>query len=207
MNGDPATRERLLEAAGRLFGDQGYKRVTVREICRAAGANVAAVNYHFGDKLGLYREVLGGAIDAMRETTRAAQAAGEGRPSEEKLRLFIEIFLTRVLGSGSGAVHRLIKHEMNEPTPALDALVDQALRPRIEYVSSVIAEIVGCAATDPRVLHCVGSVQSQALSYFPNPIAARLGFEFKGTPEEIARVADHIATFSIAGIKGLAAKA
>ena len=58
MKRDAATRARLLAAAERLFADRGFKKVTVREICRAARANVAAINYHFGDKLGLYREVL-----------------------------------------------------------------------------------------------------------------------------------------------------
>ena len=53
MKRDAATRARLLAAAGRLFADRGFKKVTVREICRAARANVAAINYHFGDKLGL----------------------------------------------------------------------------------------------------------------------------------------------------------
>ena len=52
-NGDRETRDRLLKASTRLFADRGFKHVTVREICRAARANVAAVNYHFGDKLGL----------------------------------------------------------------------------------------------------------------------------------------------------------
>ncbi|MBI3492350.1 MAG: helix-turn-helix transcriptional regulator, partial [Acidobacteria bacterium] len=65
---DSETRDRLLRAAERLFADRGFKKVTVRDICRVARANVAAVNYHFGDKLGLYREVLQSATDAMRAT-------------------------------------------------------------------------------------------------------------------------------------------
>ena len=54
---DP-TRDKLLDVAGRIFADRGYRAATIREICIAAGANVAAVNYHFGDKLGLYTEVV-----------------------------------------------------------------------------------------------------------------------------------------------------
>ena len=73
---DHETRQRLLTVAERLFADRGFKKVTVREICRAARANVAAVNYHFGDKLGLYREVLQAAIDGMRGTNDAAREAG-----------------------------------------------------------------------------------------------------------------------------------
>ena len=59
---DADTRERLVTAASELFAENGFRKVTVRDICTAAGANVAAVNYHFGDKLGLYREVLERAI-------------------------------------------------------------------------------------------------------------------------------------------------
>ena len=76
MNHDRETRERLRRAGLRLFGERGFRKVTVREICRAASANVAAVNYHFGDKLGLYREVLQQGIGAMRGVTEAVVGFG-----------------------------------------------------------------------------------------------------------------------------------
>src|SRR5438046_4342187 len=117
---DAKTRERLIEAGRRLFAERGFKRVSVREICCEARANVAAVNYHFGDKLGLYREVMRSAIDAMRATNDAARQAGAGHDAEEQLRRYIVIFVHRVLGSGRDSVHKLIHREMNDPTPALD---------------------------------------------------------------------------------------
>jgi AcrR family transcriptional regulator len=200
---DPETHARVLAAAQRLFAERGFKRVTVRDICRVAKANVAAVNYHFGDKLGLYREVLQSAIDAMRETNDAARKAGLGQSPEEELRRYIGVFLQRVLSPGSEAVHRLITREMNDPTPALDTLVEQGVRPRVEYLSGVIARMIGCDPRDQRVFRCVASVQAQAVAYFPNPIAARLGFAFKPTPAEIEKAAHHIATFSLAGVRAV----
>jgi TetR/AcrR family transcriptional regulator, regulator of cefoperazone and chloramphenicol sensitivity len=197
---DAETRARLLDSAKRLFGERGFKRVTVRDICLAAKANVAAVNYHFGDKLGLYREVLQSAAEAMRETNDAAREAGKGQPPDEEMRRYIGVFLHRVLAPGSEAVHRLITREMNDPTPALDIIVEQGVRPRVEYLSGVIARMIGCDLKDPRVLRCVASIQAQAVAYFPNPVAARLGFPFKPTPAEIDKAAHHIATFSIAGV-------
>src|SRR4029079_15589702 len=86
---DLETRERLLRTAARMFADRGFKRVTDRDICRHSRANVAGVNYHFGNKLGLYREVLQVAIDALRSTTDAAREAGKGREADEKLRRFV----------------------------------------------------------------------------------------------------------------------
>jgi AcrR family transcriptional regulator len=197
---DTETRDRLLKAAERLFADRGFKRVTVRDICRAARANVAAVNYHFGDKLGLYREVLQSAIDAMRATNDAARQAGAGQTAEERLRRYIAVFVHRVLGPGTDTVHKLINREMNDPTPALDALVEQGVRPRIEYLSGVIAEIIGCAPTDQRVLRCIASVQAQSIAYLPNPIATRLGLVIKPTPANLNQIAEHIADFSLAGV-------
>src|SRR4030095_12766974 len=184
----------------RLFAERGFRKVTIREVCRAAHANVAAVNYHFGDKLGLYREVLQSAIDAMRSTTDAARRAGPGPPAEEQLRRWIAIFTHRLLGSGHDAVHKLIHHEMHDPTPAFDALVEQGVRPRVEYLSALVAEILRCPLSDPRVLRCVASVHAQSLAYVPNPIATRLGFTFVATSARLDEVAEHIAEFSLGGI-------
>jgi len=201
---DHETRERLLDAAAALFADRGFKNVTVREICLAARANVAAINYHFGDKLGLYREVLQSAIDAMRATNDAARQAGEGKVPAEQLRRYIFIFLHRLLGSGNDTVHRLITREVNDPTPALDALVEQGVRPRIEYLSGLVARIIGCPVEDRRVLRAVVSIQAQTIAYLPNLIAARLGFAFTPTTANLDEVAGHIATFSIAGVRAIA---
>ena len=52
---DRETRERLLSTAERLFAERGFSKVTIREICKSARANVAAVNYHFNGKKGLYQ--------------------------------------------------------------------------------------------------------------------------------------------------------
>jgi AcrR family transcriptional regulator len=197
---DDATRDRLLEVAERLFADRGFRKVTVREICKAAHANVAAVNYHFGDKLNLYREVLQSAIDSMRATTDAARQAGAGQSAEEQLRRWIAIFNHRLLGSGHDAVYKLIHHEMHDPTPVFDALVEQGMRPRVEYLSGLTAEILDCSPSDPKVLRCVASVQAQSLAYLPNAFASRLGLTLTPTAARLDEVADHIAEFSLGGI-------
>jgi AcrR family transcriptional regulator len=202
---DLETRERLLRTAARMFADRGYKRVTVRDICRRARANVAAVNYHFRSKLGLYREVLQVAIDALRSTTDAAKEAAEGCAADEKLRRFVHVHLRRLLAAGRDDwIHRIINREIADPTPALDRLVDQGMRPRIEYLSAVVAELVGCPPHDPRVMRCVVSIQSQSVAYLPNPLAARLGLKSNLTPPEIDEVAQHIVAFSLAGIRAIA---
>jgi AcrR family transcriptional regulator len=202
--GDRETRDRLLAAAERLFADRGFDEVTVREICAEARANLAAVNYHFGDKLGLYRQVLHRAIDAVRAATEAAREAGIGLSPEDQLRAYIRLFLQRLLAPGQQTVHKLINREVSDPSPVLDELVEQAVRPRLEYLSGIIAAMIGCDRTDPRVIRCVLSVQSQAVMYArPNAIAERLGFSRRPTGPEIDEAAHHIADFSIAGVQAV----
>lgn len=201
---DLETRERLLRTAARLFAERGFKNVTVRDICRTARANVAAVNYHFGDKMGLYREVLQAAIDVLRSTTGATERAGEGCEADERLRRFVQVTLRRMLGADRDDwIHRVINREIADPTPALDALVDQGLRPRLEYLSRVVAELLECPPQDPRVMRSVVSIQAQSVAYLPNAIGARLGLKARLTPAEIDEVARHIAAFSLAGIRAL----
>jgi TetR/AcrR family transcriptional regulator, regulator of cefoperazone and chloramphenicol sensitivity len=203
MKEDRETRARLLKAAEAMFAERGFKRVTVREICRAAHANIAAVNYHFGDKLGLYRDVLQTATESMRRLTDDARAAGTGQPAEEKLRRYLNIFLHRLLAPGHEPMYRLVQREMQDPTPVLDAIVEEGVRPRVLYLSEIVADIIGCDRSDPRVLPCAASIQAQAVSYMPNPIAERLGLKFDPTPANIDAVAWHIAQFSLAGVRAV----
>lgn len=76
-----STRERLLQAATRLFADNGYRGASVRDICNLAGANPGAVSYHFGGKRQLYRSVLRRAADTLADLGPApAQDSGQHEP-------------------------------------------------------------------------------------------------------------------------------
>src|SRR5215471_19103882 len=95
---DQETRQRLLEAAVQLFAERGFQNVTVRDICAAAEANVAAVNYYFRDKWGLYKEILEGIIEQAKRDTQAAHEARAGMSAEDRLRNYIRVFLRNLIG-------------------------------------------------------------------------------------------------------------
>ena len=198
---DQETRDRLLAVAEQLFAERGFKRVTIRDICRDAHANVAAVNYHFGDKLGLYREVLRTAVNAMRGTLEAAQAAGRDGGAEDRIRAYVTVFLERVAASGESWIHRLFSRELVDPTPALDMIVQQAIRPRMIYLRTVVGELLGCPPDDERVARCAHSIHALCVSVIPNPVTTRLYPDFKLTPPVAAALADHITAFSLAGVQ------
>jgi TetR/AcrR family transcriptional regulator, regulator of cefoperazone and chloramphenicol sensitivity len=205
---DLKTRRRLLESGARLFAARGFTHVTVREICTAAGANVAAVNYHFGDKLGLYVQVVRAAIDAMRTTSEAVRQPNEPGSAEDRLRRYIRVFLRRVAGRESW-IHQLMAREMADPTPALDLIVEQAIRPRMLYLIRLVAELLECSAEDERAIRCAASVQAQCLSLLPNPVGKRLRLppRRRGNEAELEAVVQHVAEFSLAGIRAVATTA
>src|SRR5882672_9983302 len=94
--GHDATRQHLLEAAGEVFAEVGFRAATVREICQRAGANIAAVNYHFGDKEQLYAAVLKESFRSAIEKYPANFGLPAKATPEQRLRAFIHSFLCRI---------------------------------------------------------------------------------------------------------------
>lgn len=200
------TRQRLIDAAAQLFSEQGFENVTVREICKASNANVAAVNYHFGDKAGLYRAVVTVAIQLMLETNELSQRAGEGQSPEEQIRSFVRVFVSRLTGQGPTVwIHKLMAREMEHPTDALEQVMLQVVKPRIEYLCGVVAAIMHLPPTDPRVLRCVGSLQSQCLMA-ARQMPATLQKVFGPVAWNLEAAVNHIAEFSIGGMRATAAE-
>ena len=197
------TRERLLAEAARLFAARGFARVTVRDICRAARANVAAVNYHFHGKSGLYDAVVRVAIDRMHQTTEAAIDAGRGRPPVQQLASYVEVFLERVVPQRDGWIHQLMVRELAVPTPALQLVLREVLEPRMRYLSGIVSSLMHCRPNDIRVQRAVLSVHWLCLATIDTRLPASA--LTPTTPASVAELADHIARFSLGGIEHLTA--
>lgn len=202
---DFLTRERVLRVAARLFAAQGFTRVTVRDICAEAEANVAAVNYHFGDKQGLYNEVLDRAAATIQQTTELARDAAQGRPAEDRLRIYVRTFLERAFGPlvQDRWIHQLMTRELSDPTAAMTRFGDRGIRPRLDYVASIVADIVGRPVGDPLVGRCVLSVQAQLHGTMAHEMVRRLLPDLQDD-SGLRGWIDHIAEFSLAGIQALA---
>ncbi|RYF79094.1 MAG: DUF1956 domain-containing protein, partial [Comamonadaceae bacterium] len=109
-------RSRLLYAALALFAEKGFAKTSTREIALAAGANIAAISYYFGDKAGLYAacfaEPLGGDVSDLQALGDAADL-----PAHEALRLFLLAYVEPLKqGEVMRQCTRLHLREMLEPT-------------------------------------------------------------------------------------------
>ncbi len=200
-----ATRQRLLDAAGEVFADAGFRAATVRDICAKAEANVAAVNYHFGDKEGLYQEVVAYAHGCAMATHPPPADVARLTPAEQ-LTAFVRAFLARLLDAGRPAWHgRLMARELVEPTAALDRIVRDSIRAQSELLMGIVRAVAGVPLPLTSVRRAAMSVVGQCLFYeHARPVIGRLfpDLGFGGT--EIAALADHISAFSLAGIAALA---
>jgi AcrR family transcriptional regulator len=198
---DTETRERLLSTAERLFAERGFSKVTIREICKSARANVAAVNYHFSGKKGLYDEVVRSAIKTMQATTDSIRDAGSGQPADEQLTAYISIFLKRVVAARDSWIHQLMMRELSDPTPALDLVLKKVVLPRMAYLCEVIGSMLACEPNDARVERCAMSVQAQCLALLTHPVAALRPKSMND--HELDLMAQHIAQFSLGGVRAI----
>jgi len=199
------THLQLLDAAGEVFAEVGFRNATVREICRRAGVNIAAVNYHFGDKEALYAEVLRQSQQKAFEKYPPLLNVAEDAPPEEKLRAFIQSFLLRIFDTGSNTrFGKMMSREMVEPTEALDELLQERIRPMADLLRGLVAEILGCPFQEERVRLCCFSIVSQCVFYHHcRTMICRLFPEQRLDAQAVGQLAAHIARFSLAAMKHL----
>lgn len=198
-DGATTTRDRLIDAATTVFAEHGFRDAGVREICRRAGANPAAVNYHFGSKQELYWAVLRHAFEKAGPAWPMPRLADEPTDPEGRLREWIRWFAERMFGET--VMSQLMIAEMRDHTEALDRLIDESIRPVFEEVSGMVAAMTGLHPTSRRVELCVSSIIGQCLFYkAAKPLVERLHSHHRRDLPEIERVADHVYRFSIAGI-------
>ncbi|MEO1370513.1 MAG: CerR family C-terminal domain-containing protein [Acidobacteriota bacterium] len=203
------TKERLLRAGMDAFAERGFADASIRQICTQAGANAAAVNYHFGDKQRFYAEVL--ATCHMRAWQRRPipRLAEFDRPSAA-LGAWIRWFLEILTVDGAGPLGRLLAREMADPTTAVDELVKRSMAPMMATLHEIVGALIPEHDAESRNL-CLQSIVGQCLFYrHAQPVfksierLSRDGGLPPGTPMvslvDVDRLADHITQFSLAGL-------
>lgn len=199
------TAARLLQAGGQVFAERGFAHATIREICHLAGANVAAVNYHFGDKAGLYRACLGRWMADAFAKYPPLLGLGPDAPPQARLHAFIRSALYRILDPGRPSWHgRLIANEMAEPSGALEQIVRERFVGTQQLLFDVLEDLAGRKVDRVVLRHVAASIFGQVLFYhFGRHVMAILHPEQGFSPAEIDAVAEHISRFSLIGLRGM----
>jgi AcrR family transcriptional regulator len=195
------TRQRIIEAAGEVFARKGFDAATVREICQLGRANLAAINYHFGDKRRLYIEAVKRAHMRRAEQFPLPDWA-EGTSPRQKLADFVLTLLRRVISPGDtdweGA---LLMREIGSPTSACRELVGDSIRPHFEMLNAIIAELAPDLSPEKRRLTAF-SVVGQCLYYrVAAPVVEMLVDEDEYARYQPELLADHITQFTLRGMR------
>ncbi|MEC7695791.1 MAG: CerR family C-terminal domain-containing protein [Planctomycetota bacterium] len=163
-----STRERILQAAGEQFANDGFAQATIRAICCKAGVNLAAANYYFGDKERLYIEAVKHAR-RLREKQAPLPNWTSSTPADKKLRQFVLTLLRRMLCEpGDPWQTRLIIREIMEPTKACEEMVQEAFQPLFQVLIDILQEMMPETTPLHTLHHWALSVIGQCFYYRAN---------------------------------------
>lgn len=196
------TRRRLLEAACDVFAEKGYRQAKVADICRKAGANVASVNYYFGNKKNLYKMAWQHALENLEEPA-FADAAPVSSPI--RLRQYIRTLIQSFTAGGDlGRFSRLYLMEMVNPTGLIQDAWHDLIEPRRRRLHAIIRDILGPGADDLGLRFCELSIVNQCRMFITiKPSDLEYMLDQPLGPDLIEQLARHIADFSLAGIRAV----
>lgn len=208
-----STRERILCASAELFARKGFTSTSIREITESASVNVAAVNYHFGGKENLYREVVRQRAQARRTLySKIIDEATSGAIGPE------EVLLRGVTALVNYNIHSIVDvresetdlqlfyREISSPGLGFEIVLQELVIPTRKILANMIK------AAYPRIGEeeagfCVTTLFGQLTHYARarKLISMQYGREYD--PEMIESICNHIVAFTMGGIKAIGAKA
>lgn len=159
-------RNRLLHTALALFADRGFARTSTREIAQAAGTNIAAIAYYFGDKAGLYaatfNEPMGGSVGDL-----VALVDAPGLETSAILHAFFDAYVTPLKhGETARQCMRLHMREMVEPTGHWAEEVERDIRGPHEAMVRLLCRHLGLAHADDDVHRLALAIVGLAIQLF-----------------------------------------
>lgn len=202
---DPGTRQRLLESACDLFAAKGFTKTTNKDICDRAGANIAAVNYYFGSKQNLYAEAWRKAFQDSLEANPPDGGVPEDAPPDERLRGRVRA-LIRGIADENNQSFLIVHKEMASPTALLGEVTRECMRPLGEGTANLVRELLGSHATEKQIQFCMASIMSQCIDVIGRMRVHREHITPENHPpviDDIDGYAEHVAEFSLAGIRAI----
>jgi len=200
-----STHARILDAAGSVFAEKGFRESTVRAICERAGVNIAAINYHFRTKEALHEACMVEAHRFANERYPIRAGVTVRSTPEQRLTAIVRSFVLKVMDADRPSWHgRLMAREMIEPTGALDIVVEKNIRPSFDYLIDVLAELAPELSPSQRRM-AAASVVGQCMHYFwCKEVACRLGDNFDDAKDWTETLTRHIVRFTLGGLPAIA---
>ena len=204
---DQITKERILNEAEALFAKNGYDAVSVREITTAARCNLAAVNYHFGNKQKLYLEVFRARwVPRARRVQayfRESLASQDTVSTPAVAQALAEAFLKGPLSDDERQRQsQLMIRELIQPTEAFELLAGEVLRPFFKELADTLRPFMPEGLGNEGLMLNVLSMFSMVIYFnFARIVVSRItGREYDAAFKD--RLVEQIVEFSLNGLGG-----
>jgi AcrR family transcriptional regulator len=196
-----------LEVAGQVFAGKGVDRATSKEICARAGANVAAINYHFGSFDRLYAEVLCEAHRRLATLESIKEAVAGAKDARGRLEAVIRMIIGALTGPVSASwVVRVLGREIASPSSAFDVLREREALPKLGVLKRIVAELMELPENHPAVARGWVSVLAPcAMLLIVDRSALKRTFpDFAISPKDADALVGHMVRFAVAGLTAVA---
>jgi AcrR family transcriptional regulator len=204
-NGEDLTKERILDTAEILFAQKGYQAVSVRQITSAAECNLAAVNYHFGNKENLYLEVFRSRwvprAKRLQESFRKYLASQDSLSESAVVRALAKAFVDGPLSDDERLRHtQLMTREMTQPTKAFKQVAENVIQPFFKEVLEQLELVSPDKVSEEEMLLNIFSIFAMVLYFnFARMAVSRLtGRTYD--PSFRAQLVEQITQFSLRGL-------
>jgi AcrR family transcriptional regulator len=202
------TRERVLDAAERLFAERGIEAVSIRDITRVAGANLAAINYHFGTKQELVTEIFSRRLTPLNQQRLAlldaAEQKAQGKPA--RLEVILEALIRPAAEQafactcGSKTFMQLFGRCLSEPDAAVEQLIHSHFEKVIQRFNAAILR-ARPGLTEQELfwrISFIGGALHHALLISGKPSLMPLGMHKRLNTEELVH---RLIAFAAAGLR------
>ncbi|WP_270455342.1 TetR/AcrR family transcriptional regulator [Klebsiella quasipneumoniae] len=196
-----ATRQKIIETAGELIARNGYAGTSNKAIAQAAGVDMAAINYHFGGREGLYLSVLSEAHRHFVDGAELQALAESQQAPVDKFSAFIDMLVMKLKGM-AGWYSQVFFRELFSPSVELNAFVEFEGSKKIASIRQIMSEVSGLPENDPRLLLCTLNVVAPCLMLIvsagrvPGPVSTIYSMEKE-------QLAEHFKRFALGGLKAV----
>jgi AcrR family transcriptional regulator len=169
------TRQRLIHSALEVFGEYGFDGASTRMLAERAGANLAAIPYHFGSKEGLYRAAAEYVVDFSKREMQpiidriesmAMERKVSRRAASELLEELLQRFSSLVIGSPEAdSWAGFIMREQLHPGAAFEILFEGLMKKLIDAASRMLAITLRMRPDDPRLMITTQTVLGQIVIF------------------------------------------
>lgn len=200
------SREAILNSAIELFAGKGYSGTTIRELCKKADTYQLAINYHFGSKENLYKEVL---LTTYQNTGEKELPRKNKKLSyEEQLKEIISLKMNCIfVDKEKGIFYKILSWESNLDCSLNDffqEIINLTVLENHEYLKNVIKNISNNKNDEFMIEYLAYSIISQIKGFAHSGLIRKKIFGVETLNQEQVNVlVNQITDFTIAGVKNI----